>query len=315
MKGLLVPRLLISDCFTTAKRSPTMAEYQLKVMSVTQGQTFSSRLTTVLTMTGVAVGLGNVWRFPYMMGRYGGSAFLLIFLFFVLAFAVPAAMAEWSLGRATRQGPMGAFSTAFGRRWGRPVGVVLTLTVLIANSYYLLVIAYICFTGWFSVWHGFEAQNLEDYKTGLGLGWLQYTIAALLLVSCLWVLSRGLRKGIERVSLFFLPFFGVVVIVFIFYSLSLEGCPGILAAFPKTGFFGHGFPRQHFRGHGPGLFLPESGGNLFCDLRQLPARKRGPFPVLHCSPAWEMRAPHCWPRCLSFPSFWYSVWKWTKAPL
>jgi len=60
---------------------------------------FSSRLATVLTMIGVAVGLGNVWRFPYMMGKYGGSAFLFIYLLFSVLFAVPALMAEMSLGR------------------------------------------------------------------------------------------------------------------------------------------------------------------------------------------------------------------------
>ena len=56
---------------------------------------------TVLTMVGVAVGLGNVWRFPYMMGEYGGSAFLVIYLLFTGLVALPALTAEWTLGRMT----------------------------------------------------------------------------------------------------------------------------------------------------------------------------------------------------------------------
>ena len=73
-------------------------------------------------MVGVAIGLGNVWRFPYMMGKYGGSAFLLMYLVFALLIAVPAMSAEWALGRATRQGPIGAMAVAFGDRVGRPIG-------------------------------------------------------------------------------------------------------------------------------------------------------------------------------------------------
>ena len=65
-------------------------------------QKISSRITTIHTMAGFAIGLGNVWRFPYMMGQHGGSAFLLIYLVFVLLLAVPAVSAKWALGRAHR---------------------------------------------------------------------------------------------------------------------------------------------------------------------------------------------------------------------
>ncbi len=70
-------------------------------MSTARGPTFSSPLATVLATAGVAIGLGNVWRFPYMMGRNGGAAFLLVYLVIVLAFGLPALMAELALGRAT----------------------------------------------------------------------------------------------------------------------------------------------------------------------------------------------------------------------
>ena len=66
---------------------------------------FSSRIATLLTMIGVAVGLGNVWRFPYMMGKYGSSAFLIIYLIFSLLFSIPALMAEMGLGKITRKAP------------------------------------------------------------------------------------------------------------------------------------------------------------------------------------------------------------------
>jgi len=107
---------------------------------------FSGRLGMLLTVVGLAVGLGNVWRFPYMMGSYGGSAFLLVYLVFTLLLAVPALSAEWALGRALRAGPPDAYRMVLGKRLGLLIGAVLLITVLVADSYYLVVIAQVLIT-------------------------------------------------------------------------------------------------------------------------------------------------------------------------
>ncbi len=73
---------------------------------------FSTPWGVVLTTAGAAIGLGNIWRFPYMMGQHGGSAFLLMYLLLVVAFGIPGLMAEYALGRHTRRGPLGAFAAA-----------------------------------------------------------------------------------------------------------------------------------------------------------------------------------------------------------
>ena len=72
-------------------------------------ETYTSRLSLVLTMLGVAVGLGNVWRFPYMVGKFGGAAFVLVYVLASVLLGIPALAAEWALGRHTRRGPVGAF--------------------------------------------------------------------------------------------------------------------------------------------------------------------------------------------------------------
>ena len=84
-------------------------------------ETFGSRFGALMTMIGVAVGLGDVWRFPYMVGRFGGAAFVLLYLVLVGLIGVPALMAEWTLGRHTRRGTVGAFAAA-GMPFGRLVG-------------------------------------------------------------------------------------------------------------------------------------------------------------------------------------------------
>ena len=92
-------------------------------------QQFSSRFGVIMTFIGVAVGLGNVWRFPYMVAAFGGGAFLLLYLLILVGFGIPAIMAELTLGRMTRQGTLGTF-TQIGMRGGSAVGWMLLLNGL-----------------------------------------------------------------------------------------------------------------------------------------------------------------------------------------
>ena len=186
-------------------------------------------------MIGVAVGLGNVWRFPYMMGQYGGSAFLVVYLVFVLAFAIPAVTAEWSLGRYARHGPLGAFKAAFGRA-GFAIGLVLLATVLIANSYYVVVVANVAYTAGFSVLVGFSDQSMPLYAAGLASGGLQAGIGLLVIALAVWVLHRGLLRGIEQVSKLFVPLFGVVIVSLIVLALRLPGALPALREFLQPDF-------------------------------------------------------------------------------
>ncbi len=185
---------------------------------------FSSQIATILTLIGVAVGLGNVWRFPYMMGKYGGSAFLIIYLLFTLLFAMPALMAEIGLGRAIKQGPIGAFKAAFGKKIGTIIGYMLMATICIAASYYVIVIANVLFSAVFSAIYGFEgAENMAIYNNNLGNGWLQYVIALVTIFASLGIIQRGLKKGIETISKLFVPFFLVSIIYLIINAFLLEG--------------------------------------------------------------------------------------------
>ena len=196
---------------------------------------FSSRLTTVLTMVGVAVGLGNVWRFPYMMGQHGGSAFLVLYLGFVAVFAVPAVTAEWALGRHTRRGPMGAFEQALGPR-GRWIGYLLVATVLIANSYYLVIVANVAYSAGFGLVRGFTPDVLPNFAAGLASGPVQVAIGLLIAGAAALVLGRGLVGGIERMSKLFVPLFGAVMVVLIILVLRLPGAPAALSAYMAPDF-------------------------------------------------------------------------------
>lgn len=203
---------------------------------MSQRNLFSSRVATVLTMIGVAVGLGNVWRFPYMMGKYGGSAFLFIYLLFTVLFALPALVGEMGLGRTTRKGILGAFQEALGPRFGKWVGFLLLFTVTIASSYYVVVIANVLFTAGFSAVVGFSAESMPVFEGQLSNGYLQYGIVLATLLISLWVLGRGLRKGIEWVSKLFVPFFLLIILYLIMNAFSLEGAKAQFLAFLQPDF-------------------------------------------------------------------------------
>lgn len=225
------------------------------------GPRFSGALVTVLTMAGVSIGLGNVWRFPYMMGQHGGSAFLVVYLLFAVLISVPALTAEWALGRETRQGPVGAFARAFGERAGRLIGLAFLFGVLIADSYYIVIIANISWSTGFSLVRGFSPATLSDFQVTLGNGPLQYALSVAIAAAAAFVVHRGLRRGIEVVSRLFVPFFALAIIYLVIHTMSLPGALAEVGAFMSPDFSEIG-GREIFAAMGQAFYSVGVGGTL-----------------------------------------------------
>jgi len=204
--------------------------------ALTYSDRFSGRLAAWLSMVGVAIGLGNVWRFPYMMGQHGGSAFLLVYAALTVLLAMPVLAAEWALGRALRVGPVPGFRAAFGRRAGLLIGSVLVVAIVIADSYYIVIIANIVFTALYGLGKGFGPHADAGLTAGLGNGGVQYGLAVLVLAAACWVMARGVREGIERISRWFVPAFGVVVLYLVVNALLLAGVGNKLLVFLRPDF-------------------------------------------------------------------------------
>lgn len=186
-------------------------------------ETFASRMGILATMIGVAVGLGNVWRFPYMVGRYGGAAFVLLYFLFALFVGVPALIAEWSLGRHTRRGTVGAFHRA-GFPGGRTFGWILFVGVTAATGYYCNAIGWVLFHG-LSELVGFEGGVIlppEAGFSGRAFGF-QLLMTGGVITSAVFVLLRGVRGGIERASRLLTPLLFVTLLLLILRSLTLPG--------------------------------------------------------------------------------------------
>ena len=191
-------------------------------------ETFSSRLTLLATMVGVAVGLGNVWRFPYMVGRFGGAAFVLIYLVFALFIGIPALMAEWTLGRHTQRGTVGAFQRA-GLPGGQVLGWVFFGTVTAATAYYTNAIGWVVFHGIAGVLAplGVPLTGADilppDEGFRLRSFLLQLLLTSLVIMAAVVVLVRGLRSGIEKASAILTPLLFLSLLLIIARSLTLPG--------------------------------------------------------------------------------------------
>jgi neurotransmitter:Na+ symporter, NSS family len=191
-------------------------------------ETFASRFGTLMTIVGVAIGLGNVWRFPYMVGKFGGAAFVLFYIFVSVVIGVPALMAEFALGRSSRRGPVGAFAAA-GLPFGRAVGWFFFIVVTAATGYYTAVIGWVLYYAigqLATALHiSFDASAVLPPDTGFVLESfvLQLACTGAVIVTCALVVTKGLRGGIERASKVVLPVLLVVILVLMVRSLTLPG--------------------------------------------------------------------------------------------
>jgi len=176
-----------------------------------------------MTFIGVAVGLGNFWRFPYMAAAFGGGAFVLVYLAIVLGFGVPAAAAEFTLGRLTRRGPLGAFR-AIGMPGGRAAGWLVVITIFVASSYYAVVVGWVLrYTGYAltgAIEHTAPDALFQSLLGGFGM---QFGATAAVLGLAAVVLILGVRLGIERWSAIGMPVLFVLLIVLTARVLTLPG--------------------------------------------------------------------------------------------
>ncbi len=185
---------------------------------------FSGKLGYVLAVAGSAVGLGNIWRFPYLAAKYGGGIFLLVYLVLMLTFGYALIVSETALGRMTKRSPVGAFQ-AFGKsfpfRFGGWINAVIPMLIV---PYYSVI------GGWvlkylFEYLRGStEVLAGDGYFSGFiadGIsagGW--FLFFGLLVVA---VLFAGVKQGIERVSKVMMPLLVVLAVFVAGYSMTRPG--------------------------------------------------------------------------------------------
>ena len=189
-------------------------------------ETFGSRMGMLLAMAGSAIGLGNIWRFPYMMGKNGGAAFILLYVIMLVVLCLPVMVSEYLIGRRGGSNPFRSFDQlAPGSKW-RWIGFLAVLASACILSFY-------CVVGGWSVKYLADSCILAfsdaqgDYALSFGAfisnPWkpLLYTLIFLGLTGAIIVF--GVRKGIERMSKVMITMLFVIIVMVVVRSLTLPG--------------------------------------------------------------------------------------------
>ena len=190
-------------------------------------ENWSSNLGFVLAATGSAIGLGNLWKFPFITWKNDGGAFVLIYLVCIIAVGLPIMMAELLVGRKTQKSAVGAMRETMGPSWGW-VGTWGVMAGFVILSYYAVVagwsIFYLFQTLQWSV-SGFPAQaNMGGLFADLAAnGTMQTALSGAFMFLTVGVVYFGVASGIEKSARLCLPALFVILLLLLFSSLTMEG--------------------------------------------------------------------------------------------
>ena len=185
---------------------------------------FSGKIGFVLSAAGASVGLGNIWRFPYLAAKYGGGIFLLVYIVLAVTFRYTMIVAETALGRMTKKSPVGAFG-AFGKsgklKFGGWINAIIPILIV---PYYSVIGGWVIrYLSAYVSGHGSELAQ-DGYFSGFISSGLSAEVCFLIFtVFTLSIIFAGVRNGVERVSKLMMPVLVVLSVVIAIYSVTRPG--------------------------------------------------------------------------------------------
>lgn len=187
---------------------------------------WGSRIGFILAVAGSAVGLANIWRFPYIVGQNGGAAFIAIYLLCLLLIGIPVFMSEILIGRSTQTSPSGAFKALGKSRTWSSAGKMTILTGFIVSSFYSAIAGWIlgylieAIMGRVSSFESTE-HAVNHYESLMDNPAWGFSFHFFFLLICVGVLLFGVRKGIERGSKIMMPLLFAVLIILVIKGLTM----------------------------------------------------------------------------------------------
>ena len=189
---------------------------------------FGSRLGVLLAMAGSAVGLGNLWRFPYLVGENGGAAFIIIYLACVCLICLPIFISEFVIGRRSQKNAYAAFRDLSGGSAWRWVGLMTVIVPLIVASYYCVIGGWAFEYLWKSCTFSFTGDASQEavstmFSDFVSSPWGPVIGQTLFLLVTTLIVIIGIKDGIERFSKLMMPILFIIVIAIAVYSSTLPG--------------------------------------------------------------------------------------------
>ena len=188
---------------------------------------WSSAIGFILAALGSAVGLGNVWRFPYITGQYGGAAFILLYIGCVLAVGIPILLAEFLIGRRTQRNPVGAFRALRPRSPWVVTGWLGVVSGFVILSYYAVVGGWVLHYLYLSLINSFSGKSPEQIAALFAnlndQPWLQVFWLMMMMLLTILVVSRGVSRGIEAGNKIMMPLLFLLLLGLLVYALQTDG--------------------------------------------------------------------------------------------
>jgi len=185
-------------------------------------ETWKSHWGMIAAMIGTAIGLGNIWRFPYLCGKYGGATFIIPYIVLLFSIAMFAMMCEWVLGRHTKRDPLGAFDH-IKFPFGRDIGAWGIIGPFFLYSYYIVITSWVIFFV-FASFEGlyFGKDTGEYFSSFLGSKWI-FLVHFISVCITSGILALGVQKGIERACKIMIPTLFILLLVVAIRSVTLPG--------------------------------------------------------------------------------------------
>jgi NSS family neurotransmitter:Na+ symporter len=183
---------------------------------------WSGQAAFILAAAASAVGLGNLWRFPYLAARYGGGVFIAAYLILSLTLGATLLITEIAIGRASRQSQLTAFSALGHPKWNF-VGILATIVPLFILPYYCAIGGWV--VKYFAAFiTGFQTSDTKAmFDTFVADPWQPFVCMAIFLVATLAVVTIGVRKGIEKANLIMMPALLITALIITIYVACLPG--------------------------------------------------------------------------------------------
>lgn len=191
-----------------------------------QRETWTGKLGFILSCVGAAMGLGNIWMFPWRLGQYGGAAFLVPYLFFVFVLGTTGLMGEFALGRLKQKGAIGAFEDVFNEKklpMGAAIGTIPVLGVTGVFVFYLVVVGWILKYFSISLLGSFSKIDIPAYFGGFAGQPESILWHLLAIIVTLLIVNLGVSKGIEKANKYMMPSLFILLILLMFRSVTLPG--------------------------------------------------------------------------------------------
>ena len=188
---------------------------------------FTSKFGILAATAGSAIGLGNIWRFPYVAGENGGAAFLFVYLGFVLALGIPLMLSEFIIGRNTQKNPVGAFLKLKKTKAWSVVGLMGVSGAFMILAFYAAVAGWTLEYLFKSVSNGFAGKSpdqLSEMFTAFREGsWRPIIWFLVFMVMTAAIVISGIKKGIEKYTKILMPLLLVILVILSIRSLTLPG--------------------------------------------------------------------------------------------